>query len=530
MSSADQGSPPTPTAEGWSPLADRIAGQARDFLDGVAALAHGEGRRRDGSAAAPGGLTDPAGGGAAGREQGRHPARQLGARCGRRPGPGLAALGLARRLADYDEYAELFDPYSDTGLTAFRLSDDLAAVAADLIHGLQHYEAGRSLEALWWWQYSYVNHWGTHGSAALRALHAVLAHAMLDVVRGAHARLTRGLRPVPAARPRWTLVPAARDNPGRESPAGVGNSSRQQPEREERPTCGACRAEVRWLLGRRRRRHQAGGTAHRRDPEGRPFRGGGGLGHGRHHRRTARPGRPGQPAAAGPRTRHAADRGRADLDGAARHGDRQPRPRGAFVHRLPGRGDHRLRPRQGPDHRRDPGPDRRRAGRGRDPDRGRLPGRVAEQQGHHHAGPGRLRHHGGRAGRRAGADLRDLHRRGRGVHRRPGIVRTARRIPRISYEEMLEMAACGAKVLQLRCVEYARRYDMPIHVRSSFSNRRAPGSARADEETEGPGWSRRSSRGRARPERGEITVAAVRQGGRGGADLPHRPRPTSTST
>src|SRR5579863_5916388 len=47
----------------------------------------------------------------------------------------------------------------------------------------------------------------------------------------------------------------------------------------------------------------------------------------------------------------------------------------------------------------------------------------------------------------------------------------ARRIPRISYEEMLEMAACGAKILHLRCVEYARRYDIPIHVRSSFSNR-----------------------------------------------------------
>ena len=53
----------------------------------------------------------------------------------------------------------------------------------------------------------------------------------------------------------------------------------------------------------------------------------------------------------------------------------------------------------------------------------------------------------------------------------PRIVRTARRIPWISYEEMLEMAACGAKVLQLRCVEYARRYSMPIHVRSSFSSR-----------------------------------------------------------
>jgi aspartate kinase len=53
----------------------------------------------------------------------------------------------------------------------------------------------------------------------------------------------------------------------------------------------------------------------------------------------------------------------------------------------------------------------------------------------------------------------------------PRIVASARRIPRISYEEMLEMAACGAKVLMLRCVEYARRYSIPIHVRSSFSSR-----------------------------------------------------------
>jgi aspartate kinase len=46
----------------------------------------------------------------------------------------------------------------------------------------------------------------------------------------------------------------------------------------------------------------------------------------------------------------------------------------------------------------------------------------------------------------------------------------ARRLDRISYEEMLEMAASGAKVLMLRCVEYARRYGVPIHVRSSFSD------------------------------------------------------------
>jgi aspartate kinase len=51
----------------------------------------------------------------------------------------------------------------------------------------------------------------------------------------------------------------------------------------------------------------------------------------------------------------------------------------------------------------------------------------------------------------------------------PRIVPTARRIDRITSEEMLEMAASGAKILHLRCVEYARRYGLPVHVRSSFS-------------------------------------------------------------
>ncbi|GAT69200.1 aspartate kinase [Planomonospora sp. ID91781] len=53
----------------------------------------------------------------------------------------------------------------------------------------------------------------------------------------------------------------------------------------------------------------------------------------------------------------------------------------------------------------------------------------------------------------------------------PRIVPAARKIPRISYEEMMEMAACGAKILHLRCVEYARRFSLPIHVRSSFSTK-----------------------------------------------------------
>ncbi|HEX5511962.1 MAG TPA: aspartate kinase [Actinomycetales bacterium] len=53
----------------------------------------------------------------------------------------------------------------------------------------------------------------------------------------------------------------------------------------------------------------------------------------------------------------------------------------------------------------------------------------------------------------------------------PRIVPTARRLEHVTYEEMLELAACGAKVLMLRCVEYGRRYGVPIHVRSSFSPR-----------------------------------------------------------
>jgi aspartate kinase len=52
----------------------------------------------------------------------------------------------------------------------------------------------------------------------------------------------------------------------------------------------------------------------------------------------------------------------------------------------------------------------------------------------------------------------------------PRIVPTARKIAALSSEEMLEFAACGSKVMHLRSVEYARRFGLPIHVRSSFSD------------------------------------------------------------
>ncbi|MFE0701871.1 aspartate kinase [Streptomyces sp. NPDC058872] len=51
----------------------------------------------------------------------------------------------------------------------------------------------------------------------------------------------------------------------------------------------------------------------------------------------------------------------------------------------------------------------------------------------------------------------------------PRVVKKAKKIDWISFEDMLELAASGSKVLLHRCVEYARRYNIPIHVRSSFS-------------------------------------------------------------
>jgi hypothetical protein len=88
--------------------------------------------------------------------------------------------GLAVEFDPVDEYLEVFDPYVDEPPVPYRLSDDLTEIAGDLMHGLRHFDAGRQQEALWWWQFTYLNHWGNHAGAALRALQAVVAHVRLD--------------------------------------------------------------------------------------------------------------------------------------------------------------------------------------------------------------------------------------------------------------------------------------------------------------------------------------------------------------
>jgi hypothetical protein len=98
------------------------------------------------------------------------------------PAPDLDAVrdGLIRELDPVDTYLEVFDPYADDPPVPYRLSDDLADMANDLVRGLLHYDAGRGREALWWWQFTYLNSWGGSAGAALRALQSVVAHVRLD--------------------------------------------------------------------------------------------------------------------------------------------------------------------------------------------------------------------------------------------------------------------------------------------------------------------------------------------------------------
>ncbi|MBA2640237.1 MAG: DUF5063 domain-containing protein [Nocardioidaceae bacterium] len=92
---------------------------------------------------------------------------------------------LARLLGPADDYVEVFDPYAmPPDLVPARISDDVAATAQTLAHGLAHHRDGRVDEALWWWQFSYVSSWGSEASAVLRALQSIVAHDRLDADTG----------------------------------------------------------------------------------------------------------------------------------------------------------------------------------------------------------------------------------------------------------------------------------------------------------------------------------------------------------
>jgi hypothetical protein len=88
-------------------------------------------------------------------------------------------LRLAEMLDNVDTYSFVFDPYVPEVVVS-QLSDDLASIVTDLDNGLRHYRRGDIAEALWWWQFSYVNNWGNLAGAALNALLTVVAHDRFD--------------------------------------------------------------------------------------------------------------------------------------------------------------------------------------------------------------------------------------------------------------------------------------------------------------------------------------------------------------
>jgi Domain of unknown function (DUF5063) len=90
-------------------------------------------------------------------------------------------LALANVLDGLDDYPEVVDPVLGPEMGAATISGDLVVIAGALAQGLRHYEAGQVLEALWWWQFSYLSTWGERASSALRVLQIILAHLRLDV-------------------------------------------------------------------------------------------------------------------------------------------------------------------------------------------------------------------------------------------------------------------------------------------------------------------------------------------------------------
>ena len=88
--------------------------------------------------------------------------------------------GMANLFEGLDDYAHVVDPLVDVQVVRGSLSSDLAEIAAALSHGLRHHQAGRRTEALWWWQFSYVQSWGDAGARALRVLLSLLGHVRLD--------------------------------------------------------------------------------------------------------------------------------------------------------------------------------------------------------------------------------------------------------------------------------------------------------------------------------------------------------------
>ena len=88
---------------------------------------------------------------------------------------------LANVFEGIDEYHAVVDPVLGPDVEAYTVSGELVAIAGALAQGLRHYEMGRVLEALWWWQFSYLSDWGGRATSVLGIVQSILAHLRLDV-------------------------------------------------------------------------------------------------------------------------------------------------------------------------------------------------------------------------------------------------------------------------------------------------------------------------------------------------------------
>ncbi|NHC44406.1 DUF5063 domain-containing protein [Motilibacter aurantiacus] len=178
----DEG-PPVGPAEDWGDFAAEIADQVESFVLAVREIAAGESPETAVSLLLLQVSQVLLAGGRLGAVQDIVPDERFEPDTGDDADVEGIRSSLGNLLDPVDEYSEVFDPYGEPPeVVTTTLSDDLADVVSDLVHGLQHYKAGRHVEALWWWQFSYLSNWGSTASAALRALQSVVSHVRLDAL------------------------------------------------------------------------------------------------------------------------------------------------------------------------------------------------------------------------------------------------------------------------------------------------------------------------------------------------------------
>jgi hypothetical protein len=164
----------------YRPLADDLAGSFQSFLDALAAIAaEANGGEAVSLLLLQIGQVSLAGA-RLGAQRDFTPIEEYQRDVGPDADLDDTRMRLAEILGNVDTYSYVHDPYEPEVLES-RLSDDLTAIAADLENGMRHYRVGDVDEAMWWWQFSYVNNWGALAGATMKALLSVVSHDRLDV-------------------------------------------------------------------------------------------------------------------------------------------------------------------------------------------------------------------------------------------------------------------------------------------------------------------------------------------------------------